>query len=105
VLNGSRLAAGKAAPCELAVVSRAMTKDEAIRCIGGDSYHIERALNPKDSYHAHVELRIEQGGALRDGAGAGVEVGSVWASRKNEAHLGKLPRMTGMRGTLPVPSL
>jgi N-carbamoyl-L-amino-acid hydrolase len=77
-LNGSRLAAGKAAPGELAVVSRGMAKAEAIRRIGGDPDHVERALIPKDSYHAYVELHIEQGGTLeRDGVAAGVVDGIV----------------------------
>ena len=77
-LNGSRLAAGKGAPGELAVVSGGMTKAEAIRRIGGDPDHIERALIPKDYYHSYVELHIEQGGTLeRDGVPVGVVDGIV----------------------------
>ena len=77
-LNGSRLAAGNAASGELAVVSRGMTKAAAISRIGGDPDHIDRALIPKDYFHAYVELHIEQGGTLeRDGVPVGVVDGIV----------------------------
>jgi N-carbamoyl-L-amino-acid hydrolase len=77
-LNGSRLAAGRGGPGELAVVSRGMTKAEAIHRIGGDPNHIDRAIIPKDFYHAYVELHIEQGGTLeRDRIPVGVVDGIV----------------------------
>ena len=63
-LNGSRVAAGKTGPQELNQVSRGLTKGESIRQIGGDPLHIERALIETATYHAYVELHIEQGGVL-----------------------------------------
>ena len=77
-LNGSRLAAGKAKPEELKLVSRGMTKAEAIQRIGGDPARLDQALIAKSAYHAYVELHIEQGGTLaRDGVPIGVVDGIV----------------------------
>lgn len=77
-LNGSRLAAGKQKPDEMSIVSRGMTKAEAIRKIGGDPSRIEQALIAKDAYHAYIELHIEQGGTLaRDQVPVGVVDGIV----------------------------
>jgi N-carbamoyl-L-amino-acid hydrolase len=63
-LNGSRIAAGNTGPQELNQVSRGLTKGESIRRIGGDPSRIEQALIEKGTYHAYVELHIEQGGIL-----------------------------------------
>ncbi len=77
-LNGSRLAAGLAAPDELKKVARGMTKAEAIRRIGGNPDRIDAARIASGQYHAYVELHIEQGGTLeRDRLPAGVVDGIV----------------------------
>ena len=77
-LNGSRAAAGMAKPEELKLVSRGMTKAEAIRRIGGDPARLDHSLIARNSYHAYIELHIEQGGTLaRDGVPIGVVDGIV----------------------------
>jgi N-carbamoyl-L-amino-acid hydrolase len=63
-LNGSRAAAGVLKPNELQMVSRGLTKAEAIRRIGGDPSKLETALIQRGTYHAYLELHIEQGGTL-----------------------------------------
>ena len=77
-LNGSRIAAGKTKPNELDQVSRGLTKAEAIRRIGGDPSRIDAARIAQSTYHAYVELHIEQGGTLaREGVPVGVVDGIV----------------------------
>ncbi|HBY62902.1 MAG TPA: Zn-dependent hydrolase [Solibacterales bacterium] len=77
-LNGSRIAAGTHRPEELNLVSRGLTKAEAIRRVGGDPARLESALVAKGAYHAYLELHIEQGGTLaRDGVPIGVVNGIV----------------------------
>jgi N-carbamoyl-L-amino-acid hydrolase len=77
-LNGSRIAAGKAKPEELTQVSRGLTKAEAIQRIGGDPSRIETARILPGTYHAYIELHIEQGGTLaRDRVPVGVVDGIV----------------------------
>jgi len=63
-LNGSRVAAGKAKPEELKLVSRGLTKAEAIRRIGGNPERLDEARIAAGQYHAYLELHIEQGGTL-----------------------------------------
>lgn len=78
MLNGSRIAAGKTRPDELNQVSRGITKAEAIQRIGGDPSRVESARIVAGTYHAYVELHIEQGGTLaRDGVPIGVVDGIV----------------------------
>jgi N-carbamoyl-L-amino-acid hydrolase len=63
-LNGSRAAAGKLEPGEMEHVSSGMKKSEAIRRIGGNPERITEARIAPGSYHAYLELHIEQGGTL-----------------------------------------
>jgi N-carbamoyl-L-amino-acid hydrolase len=77
-LNGSRIAAGQMKPQELNLVSRGLTKAEAIHKIGGDPARLDEAHIPKTAFHAYVELHIEQGGTLaRDGVPLGLVDGIV----------------------------
>jgi beta-ureidopropionase / N-carbamoyl-L-amino-acid hydrolase len=77
-LNGSRAAAGVLKPKEMEMVSRGITKAEAIRRIGGDPSKLGSALIPRGAYHAYLELHIEQGGTLeREGIPIGVVEGIV----------------------------
>jgi len=77
-LNGSRAAAGVLKPNELQMVSRGITKAEAIRRIGGDPAKLDTALIARATYHAYLELHIEQGGTLeREGISIGVVEGIV----------------------------
>jgi beta-ureidopropionase / N-carbamoyl-L-amino-acid hydrolase len=99
-LNGSRLAAGKAAPDELNIVSRGMTKAEAIRRIGGDPANLEKALIAPRAYHAYVELHIEQGGNLaREGLPVGVVDGIVSIDHYDVTITG----FANHAGTTPMP--
>ena len=78
MLNGSRAAAGKPRPGEMTQVSRGLSKTEAIRRIGGNPARLETARLTQETYHAYVELHIEQGGTLaRDGVPVGVVDGIV----------------------------
>jgi beta-ureidopropionase / N-carbamoyl-L-amino-acid hydrolase len=77
-LNGSRAAVGVLKPKEMEMVSRGITKAEAIRRIGGDPAKLQSALIPRGAYHAYLELHIEQGGTLeREGIPIGVVEGIV----------------------------
>lgn len=99
-LNGSRIVAGKMTPRELDVVSRGMTKSEAIRRIGGDPAKLEQALIAPGAYHAYVELHIEQGGTLaREGVPAGVVDGIVSIDDYDVTVTG----VANHAGTTPIP--
>ena len=98
-LNGSRIASGKSTPNELTQVSRGMTKAEAIRRIGGDPSQIETARIVPGSYHAYVELHIEQGGTLaRERVPVGVVDGIVSIDRYDVTILG----VANHAGTTPM---
>lgn len=63
-LYGSRAAIGRLAPGELDEVWNGVRKSDAIRKIGGDPARIAEARRAKGSFHAYLELHIEQGGTL-----------------------------------------
>jgi N-carbamoyl-L-amino-acid hydrolase len=63
-LHGSRMAAGLIEPGEFDRVQGGVPKREAIRKIGGDPDRIESARRAAGSFHAYLELHIEQGGKL-----------------------------------------
>jgi N-carbamoyl-L-amino-acid hydrolase len=73
-LSGSRAFAGQFPAEELALVVNGVTKADAIRRIGGDPARLEQALRPAGSFHAYLELHIEQGGTLEK---AGLPIGVV----------------------------
>jgi N-carbamoyl-L-amino-acid hydrolase len=60
----SRIVAGDLKPGDLDQVWNGLRRGDAIRRIGGDPDRIETAVRPKGSWHAYVELHIEQGGTL-----------------------------------------
>jgi N-carbamoyl-L-amino-acid hydrolase len=77
-LNGSRIAAGLAQPSEIQLVSRGLTKAEAIKRVGGDPTRLEAARIKPGDYHAYLEMHIEQGGTLeREKVPVGVVQGIV----------------------------
>ncbi len=97
-LNGSRVAAGK--PGSLEIMSRGITKAEAIRRIGGDPAKIETAFLHKGQFHVYVELHIEQGGKLiREGVPVGVVDGIVSIDDYEVVVTG----MANHAGTTPMP--
>ena len=63
-LNGSRAVAGQLIDGEMDVVYRGLRKADGIRRIGGNPDRIGEARRGRGSWHAYVELHIEQGGTL-----------------------------------------
>jgi len=60
----SRIVAGDLKAGDLDQTWNGLRRADAIRRIGGDPTRIEQAVRPRGSWHAYVELHIEQGGTL-----------------------------------------
>jgi N-carbamoyl-L-amino-acid hydrolase len=73
-LHGSRMAAGLIEEGEFDRVQNGVSKRDAVKKIGGDVARIAEARRAKGSFHAYLELHIEQGGKLDR---AGVPIGVV----------------------------
>jgi N-carbamoyl-L-amino-acid hydrolase len=73
-LFGSRMAAGGLDEGELDRVQDGVRKADALRRIGGDPDRIGEARRGRGSFHAYLELHIEQGGTLHRG---GIPIGVV----------------------------
>ena len=73
-LHGSRMAAGLIEEGEFERVQNGVTKREAMKKLGGDASRIAEARRARGSFHAYLELHIEQGGKLDR---AGVPIGVV----------------------------
>ncbi|HQZ16793.1 MAG TPA: Zn-dependent hydrolase [Vicinamibacteria bacterium] len=73
-LHGSRMAAGLIEEGEFERVQNGVTKREAMKRLGGDASRIAEARRARGSFHAYLELHIEQGGKLDR---AGVPIGVV----------------------------
>ena len=81
-LSGSRAAAGRLVDGEMTRVWNGMTKSEAVRRIGGDPDRLGDARRASGSFHAYLELHVEQGGTLdRLGVPIGVVEGIVGIAR------------------------
>jgi beta-ureidopropionase / N-carbamoyl-L-amino-acid hydrolase len=81
-LSGSRAVVGQFPADELALSVSGVTKADAIRRIGGDPVRIDAARLAPESFHAYLELHIEQGGTLeRAGLPIGVVEGIVAIER------------------------
>jgi N-carbamoyl-L-amino-acid hydrolase len=77
-LAGSRIVAGDVVPADLAQTWNGMTREEAIRRIGGAPERIADAARVKGSLHCYVELHIEQGATLhRQSVPVGIVQGIV----------------------------
>ena len=77
-LAGSRIVAGDFGPADLAQTWNGMTREEALRKIGGAPDRIAEAARDKGSLHAYLELHIEQGSTLhRQALQVGVVQGIV----------------------------
>ena len=63
-LHGSRMAVGQVEPGEWDRVQDGVRKGDALRRIGGDPDRIAEARREPGSFHAYLELHIEQGGKL-----------------------------------------
>lgn len=73
-LHGSRMAAGLIESGEFDRVQNGLTKREAMKKLGGDASRIGEARRAAGSFHAYLELHIEQGGKLDR---AGIPIGVV----------------------------
>ncbi len=73
-LHGSRMAAGLIEGDEFDRVQNGITKREAMKKLGGDAARIAEARRAPGSFHAYLELHIEQGGKLDR---AGIPIGVV----------------------------
>ena len=99
-LCGSRAAAGQLLPGELDQVWDGVRKADAIRKIGGDPDRIHEARRAPGSFHAYLELHIEQGGVLdREGVPIGVVEGIVAIDRYEAVIRG----FANHAGTTPMP--
>jgi N-carbamoyl-L-amino-acid hydrolase len=99
-LSGSRAAAGKLVTGELDHVWNGVRKADAIRGIGGDPDRITDARRAAGSFHAYLELHIEQGGTLdRAGIPIGIVEGIVAIDRYDVTIRG----VANHAGTTPMP--
>ncbi len=73
-LHGSRMAVGQIEPGEWERIQDGVRKGDALRRIGGDPERVAEARRARGSFHAYLELHIEQGGTLDR---AGVPIGVV----------------------------
>lgn len=98
-LYGSRAAIGHLAAGELDEVWNGVRKSDAIRKIGGDPARIAEAQRAKGSFHAYLELHIEQGGTLeKEKLQIGVVEGIVTVDRFEVVVKG----MANHAGTTPM---
>lgn len=99
-LCGSRAAAGKLVPGELDQVWNGVAKADAIRKVGGDPDRIDESRRHPGSFHAYLELHIEQGGTLdKEGIPIGVVEGIVAIDRYEVTVRG----FANHAGTTPMP--
>jgi N-carbamoyl-L-amino-acid hydrolase len=63
-LHGSRMAAGLIEEGEFDRIQNGVSKRDAVKKIGGDVSRIAEARRAAGSFHAYLELHIEQGGKL-----------------------------------------
>ena len=73
-LHGSRMAAGLIEGDEFDRVQGGVSKREAMKKVGGDASRVAEARRAPGSFHAYLELHIEQGGKLDR---AGIPIGVV----------------------------
>ncbi len=77
-LAGSRIVAGDVTPGDLSQTWNGMTREEALRRIGGAPGRVGEAARDKGSLHGYVELHIEQGATLhRQSVPVGIVQGIV----------------------------
>ena len=99
-LASSRIVAGDIKPADLDQMWNGMRRADAIRKIGGDPDRILEARKAKGSYHAYVEMHIEQGGTLEK---AGVPVGVVEGIVAIHRYDAVITGFANHAGTTPMP--
>ena len=85
---------------ELDHVWNGVVKRDAVRKVSGNPDRIETARRPAGSFHAYLELHIEQGGTLdREGIPVGVVEGIVAIDR----YIADIRGFANHTGTTPMP--
>jgi len=97
---GSRAASGHLDPGELDQVWNGVKKSDAIRKVGGDPDRIASAVRKPGSFHAYIELHIEQGGNLDK---AGIPVGVVEGIVGIDRYEVEIKGFANHAGTTPMP--
>jgi N-carbamoyl-L-amino-acid hydrolase len=99
-LYGSRAVAGLLDPGEMDRVWNGVSQRDALKKAGGDPDKIDSARRPAGTYHAYIELHIEQGGNLdREKIPVGVVEGIVAIDRYDVEIRG----FANHAGTTPMP--
>jgi N-carbamoyl-L-amino-acid hydrolase len=98
-LAGSRIVAGDLKPGDIDQEWNGLKRADGIRKIGGDPGRIDDARRPKGSWHAYLELHIEQGGALER---AGVPVGVVEGIVSIDRYEATIAGFANHAGTTPM---
>jgi N-carbamoyl-L-amino-acid hydrolase len=96
----SRIVAGDIKPADLDEMWNGMRRADGIRKIGGNPDRINEARKERGTYHAYVELHIEQGGTLEQTkVPVGVVEGIVAINRYDAVITG----FANHAGTTPMP--
>jgi beta-ureidopropionase / N-carbamoyl-L-amino-acid hydrolase len=96
----SRIVAGDFKPADLDEAWNGMRRADAVRKIGGDPDRILDARRTKGSFHAYLELHIEQGGKLEQ---ARVPVGVVEGIVAIDKYDVTVTGFANHAGTTPMP--
>ncbi len=96
----SRVVAGDLQAGDLDEVWNGLRRADAIRRIGGDPARIESAVRPPGTWHAYLELHIEQGGTLD---AAGIPIGIVEGIVSIHRYDATVTGFANHAGTTPMP--
>jgi N-carbamoyl-L-amino-acid hydrolase len=99
-LHGSRMAAGQIESGEWDRVEDGVRKADALRRIGGDPERIADARRAPGSFHAYLELHVEQGGRLDRAA---VPIGVVEGIVTIDDYAVAVSGFANHAGTTPMP--
>ena len=98
-LSSSRIVAGDIALSDMEQVWNGMRRGDAIKRIGGDPQRIMDACRTKGTWHAYLELHIEQGGTLERG---GLDIGVVQGIVAIERYEARITGFANHAGTTPM---
>jgi N-carbamoyl-L-amino-acid hydrolase len=99
-LHGSRMAAGQIESGEWDRAEDGVRKADALRRIGGDPERIAEARRAPGSFHAYLELHVEQGGRLDR---ASVPIGVVEGIVTIDDYAVAVSGFANHAGTTPMP--
>jgi beta-ureidopropionase / N-carbamoyl-L-amino-acid hydrolase len=98
-LSGSRAMAGQFPSEELDLVVNGIKKAEGITRIGGNPARLDEARRAQESFHAYLELHIEQGGTLEK---TGLPIGVVEGIVSIDRHDVTIRGFANHAGTTPM---